>query len=78
MPESMVHKVLKKDLKLSKKAAKHVPRVLTDEQKRHRVACCEINLESVHSEKHFLDKVITGDETWTSLYQNETKMESYQ
>ncbi len=31
VPESTVHKVIKKDLKLSKKAAKHVPRVLTDE-----------------------------------------------
>ncbi len=76
--ESTVHKVIKKDLKLSKKAAKHVPRVLTEEQRRHRMNLSEINLECVRSEKHFLDKVITGDETWISLYQNETKMESCQ
>ncbi len=78
IPESTIHKVIKKDLKLSKKAAKHIPRVLTAEQKRHRKNLSEINLECLCTEKHFLDKIIAGDETWISLYQNETKMESCQ
>ena len=34
------HRIVKKNLKLSRKVAKFVPRLLTDDQKRMRVECC--------------------------------------
>ncbi len=34
------------------------------------------NLESVRTEKYFLEKIITGDECWVSCYENESKIKS--
>ncbi len=76
LPATSVQRVLTKDLNLTKIAPKFVPHILNDRQHAHRVAICQQNLESVHTEKYFLEKIITRDECWVSCYENESKIES--
>ncbi len=70
------HKMMKKDLKLSKLCPKFIPRDLTDEQKRARVTMCEQNLRRCLDEEDFLARIITGDESWVSVFEMETKQKS--
>ncbi len=42
---STVHRIVKKDLKLSKLSAKFVPQILTEEHKTRRMADCRKNLD---------------------------------
>ncbi len=44
LSRTSVHRLLKKDMKMTKISAKFVPRLLTDEQKAHWVRLCEQNL----------------------------------
>ncbi len=76
LSQTSVQRILTKDLKLTKIAAKFVPHMLNDRQRAHRARICRQNLESVRTEKYFLEKIITGDECWVSLYENQTKIES--
>ncbi len=39
---------------------------------------CTQNLENVRTVPRFLDRIVSGDETWISLYNQETKFESCQ
>lgn len=61
-----------------KVAAKWVPRVISDEQKAHRVMACQQWKGRLQREPDFLDKVITCDESWFHHYDPETKQESAQ
>ncbi len=70
---STVHKVLKKDLDLRKLSAKFVPHFLSDANKRMRMQLSSDNLENVRTVPRYLDWIVTGDETWVSLYNQETK-----
>ena len=67
---------MKQDLKLSKLCPKFIPRDLTDEQKRARVTMYEQNLRRCLNEEDFLARIITGDESWVSVYEMETKQMS--
>jgi hypothetical protein len=49
-------------------AAKFVPRLLTDDQKQHRLEVCMELKEQVRSDPDFLSKVVTGDESWIYVY----------
>ena len=73
---SSTHNILKKDLKFSKLAPKFVPHILTDEQKAARVRMCEYNLWELMDDPNYLSKVVTGDETWVSVFEMETKQSS--
>lgn len=74
-----VWQILKKDLKLRRLCAKFVPRLLTDEQKRSRVAMASANLEEMRRDpEDFLARIVTGDETWISTFDPETKRQSIQ
>ncbi len=77
-PPSTVFKVLKKDLKMRKLCLKFVPHLLTDANKAMRVELCRQNLDNVRSIPRYLDRIVTGDGTWVSLYNQETKFESCQ
>jgi len=44
--------------------AKVVPKILTPEQKEHRVNCCADTLEKIENDPDFFQNVITCDETW--------------
>jgi histone-lysine N-methyltransferase SETMAR len=59
-------------------AAKFVPRLLTPEQKEHRVAVCQDLRERATDNPSFTSRIITGDESWVYGYDPETKQQSLQ
>ncbi len=71
-----VHNIIKKDIKFSKLAPKFVPHLLTPEQKQFRMQLCELNLQSLRDDENFLSRIITGDESWVSVYEMELKKDS--
>lgn len=71
-----VHQIVTQDLMMRKVCAKLVPRVLTAEQKQQRVDVCREMLNALENNPHFLDNVVTGDESWTFQYDPETKAQS--
>ncbi len=57
--------------------ARWIPKMLTEEQKARRVSSCVSFLTRVEREGDtFLDRIVTVDETWISLYDPETKQQS--
>ncbi len=76
LSQSSVHRLLKKDLKMSKVSPKFVPRLLTDEQKRHRMDLCRQNLDRLKADNTLLEKIITTDESWFSVFEPDTKQDS--
>ena len=76
LSETTVQRIVTEDLHMRKVCAKLVPRVLTEEQKQNRVLRCEELLQVCEGDPDFLEKVITGDETWTFQYDPETKRQS--
>ncbi len=75
---SSVQRVLKVDLKMSKLCTKFVPHQLTAEQARFRKELCEQNLREYRHDEQFLERIITGDETWVPLFDPESKQDSSQ
>lgn len=73
-----IHKILKKDLKLSKIAAKFVPCMLTDFDKNRRLNTCEWWIQKVQQEPDIIHHIITGDESWVWAYDPESKRKSCQ
>ena len=72
---SLVHDILG----FHKVAARWVPRHLTEEHKRNRQHICSSLLERYNREgDNFLNRIITGDETWVHHYEPETKRQSMQ
>ncbi len=74
--KSSVHQVLKKDLNLSKLSPKFVPKVLTQAQKDFRVRLCEMNLAALREDDEYIQKFVTGDESWIAVLEVETKAAS--
>ena len=74
--KTTIHTILKKDLNLSKVAPKFIPKLLTDEQKRFRVALCRQNLAKLEENNDFLSTIVSGDESWMSVFEVETKQQS--
>ncbi len=71
-----VHRLLKKDLKMSKVSPKFVPRLLTEEQKCHRMELCRQNLDRLQADNSLLEKVIMTDKSWFSVFEPDTKQDS--
>ena len=63
VPKTTVHRILHKDLKMSKLSAKFVPCILSQEQKDHRKTLCEQNLTAFRQDKDMMEKIITCDES---------------
>ncbi len=76
LPKTGVHRILKKELSLSKIAPKLVPKLLTPAQEDFRVRLCTENLELLAEDDTLLSRVITGDESWVSLREVESKQMS--
>ena len=74
--KSSVHSILKKDLNLSKVAPKFILKLLTDEQKCFRMRMCQLNLDSLAQDNNFLSLIVSGDESWISVFEVETKQQS--
>ncbi len=78
IPSSTVFKVIKKDLNIKKLSPKFMPHLLSDRHKADRVAYSQKNLDEVRNTPQFLDRIVSGDETWVSIFHQETKFESCQ
>ena len=69
--------VLHKDLGLSKKSARWVPKLLSDEQKQKRLECSQAFVNRYMREgTTFLDKIVTMDESAVAYHTPETKNQS--
>ena len=75
---SSTHRILKRDLKFSKISPKFVPKDLTEEQKRSRKTMSQQNIDLMKVDPDVLDKVVTGDESWISVFELPTKQSSSQ
>ena len=72
--KDVVWKILSKDLNRKKKSVHFVPHLLTQEQKDFRKKLCEENLALIHQDhREMLSEIVTGDETWISTFEPETK-----
>ena len=60
----------------SKVCARWVPRQLTEDHKTERVRCCTQLLEHHHGDPTYLERIITGDETWVYHFEPESKRRS--
>ena len=57
----------------SKVCARWVPRQLTKAHKQSSLVACSELLEYCHSDKTFLQQIVTGDETWVHHFEPESK-----
>jgi hypothetical protein len=73
-----VQRILSDDLNMRCIATKLVPRLLSNDQKEHRVAVCRELEDQARDDPNFISKVITGDESWVYGYDPETKQQSSQ
>jgi hypothetical protein len=53
--------------------ARFVPRLLSDDQKAHRVSGCRELKQQARDDPNFTSNIITGVETWVYGYDPETK-----
>ena len=62
----------------SKVCARWAPRQLTEDHKTEKVCCCTELLEHHQGNPTFLERIITGDETWVYHFKPESKRRSIQ
>lgn len=65
-------------LNMRRIAAKFVPRLLSHEQKEHRLQVCRDLRQRALDDPEFLSRIITADESWIYGYDPETKQQSSQ
>lgn len=70
---STVHEIVINNLQIRKVCVKLMSKVLTDDQRSRRLVTCQELWNSCESGPHFLDKVITGDESRVFEDDPETK-----
>lgn len=74
-----VQRIITEQLNMKKVSARWIPRLLTDEHRKNRVAASKNFVNRYRREgENFLDSVITTDETWFYLFDPETKEQSRQ
>jgi len=76
IPKTVVLRILQEDLGKRKLYARFVPHSLTPEQRKARVTSCQDIIALPDADKHFLNKIITGDETYCFACDPETKRQS--
>jgi hypothetical protein len=76
IPKTVVLRILLEDLGKRKLCASFVPHFLTPEQREDRVTSCQDIIAMADADKIFLNKIITGDETWSFASDPETKRQS--
>ncbi len=74
--QGTVHRILTHHLKVWRLSCKFVPKILTMEQCQQRVAMCQQNLANFAADPLFLDKFLTGDESWLHRYDPDSKTTS--
>jgi len=55
-------------------SARYVPRLLSNDQKAHRVSVCRELKQQASDDPNFISNIITGNETWVYGYDLETKL----
>ena len=71
--------IIHEHLLYSKVSARWVPKMLTEDHKLARVSACQQLLDRFNAEGEvFLERIVTGDETWVHHYTPETKRSSMQ
>ncbi|KAL7633988.1 UNVERIFIED_CONTAM: hypothetical protein RMT77_015949 [Armadillidium vulgare] len=58
------HRIVRDDLQMRSIFGKHVPKILTQKQKEHRITICKKLQEEVINDSNFLSKVVIGGECW--------------
>jgi hypothetical protein len=76
LAKTVVHEIVTQELMMRKVCAKLVPKYLSSEQKEHRQFVCRDLLDRLVTEPNFMTRVITGDKSWVSEYDPETKRQS--
>ncbi|XP_066261786.1 protein GVQW3-like [Euwallacea similis] len=76
LTHTTVHQILTNELGMRKICSKMVPKNLSKNQKDIRKERCLDFLESIENEPNFVERVITGDESWVFEYDPETKRQS--
>ncbi len=77
----VVRNALKKDLVMARKCCKFVPKELSEVQKWTRMVVSQDNIDKVCAQddpEAFMRSIITGDKTWISTFETNTKAESSQ
>jgi len=72
------HSILSDELGMKRVSAKLVPKLLTEEQKEHRIEVCLELKNRDSNDPSFIKSIIPGDETWVYGYDPETKVQSSQ
>jgi len=70
-----VQRILADNLNMRHISARFVPRLLSDDQKAHRISVCSELKQQARDNPIFISNVITGDETWVYGYDPETKQQ---
>ena len=77
LSKSSVFRILKDKLNYSKICARWVPHMLTEAKKECRLMFCSNLVNMVDNNKDlFMQRVVTGDETWLYAFDPEPKMQS--
>jgi hypothetical protein len=77
--KNTIHSMLKEDLNLSKKSARWLPKLLTEEMKKERVQTSEAFLAMIcRYSKAMLENMVMMDESAVSFHTPETKQQSKQ
>lgn len=76
LSKSLCATIIKDDLQLKKTPSKFVPMLLSPTQKKIRLETSLNMLEMTELDPMWMEKVITGDETWVYGYDPETKSQS--
>lgn len=71
-----IRTTINEDLGNRKLCARFFPHALIAEQKEQRVAACQNHLRMQETDPRFLNKIVTGNETWCFAYDPETKKQS--
>lgn len=76
MDKETVRRILTQDLGKRKICSRFVPHHLRDEQKQLRLDACGELIDNADADPAFLDRIVTGDESWCYQYDPETKRQS--
>ena len=69
----IVMRIIKEDLQMTKVSARWVPKMLDNSKKEIRMTCSEEMLTRHLSDPHFLEKLVSMDETWIPLFNPEKR-----
>ena len=73
-----VQRIVADSLNMRHISARFVPRLLSDDQKAHRISVCRELKQQARDDPYFISNIITGDETWVYGYDPETEQQSSQ